>query len=245
MKQFRIQLVIAFIVLICGVSLMGVIYIVFNKPAVAVNPGVVVTHPSPFAMPHIPYHSVGRMRTAGTASVPMLRSEIHGTPAPSLPSNVAMPVWTSSSAKIHTSGSGIGSSSSPGAPVATGRRSSQYRGIQPSTAAVAMPMTTFIAMADVRMVAAPAAQEAPQMAKMASVRNAPPPPNPTDLEEENQLVEHPLCPIGDAVIPLLLLAIGWGIYKRKKDPTNMSVMRTRCERYTQTNDPPESGSFVV
>ena len=51
MKRFRIQLVIALVVLICGVSLMGLIYILFNKPEVYVNPGVIVTQPSPVSSP--------------------------------------------------------------------------------------------------------------------------------------------------------------------------------------------------
>ena len=41
MKRFRIQLVIALVVLICGVSLMGLIYILFNKPEVYINPNYI------------------------------------------------------------------------------------------------------------------------------------------------------------------------------------------------------------
>ena len=54
MKRFRIQLVWALIVLICGVSLMGMVYLVFNKPEVYINPGIVVTQPSPVAEPAAP-----------------------------------------------------------------------------------------------------------------------------------------------------------------------------------------------
>ena len=60
MKRFRIQLVWALIVLICGVSLMGLIYIVFNKPEVYINPGIVVTQPSPVAEPAAPLGSITR-----------------------------------------------------------------------------------------------------------------------------------------------------------------------------------------
>ena len=42
MKRFRIQLVWAAIVLICGVSLMAAVYLLFNKPEVYINPGIVV-----------------------------------------------------------------------------------------------------------------------------------------------------------------------------------------------------------
>ena len=41
MKRFRIQLVWAVIVLICGVSLMGLVYILFNKPEVYISPGII------------------------------------------------------------------------------------------------------------------------------------------------------------------------------------------------------------
>jgi hypothetical protein len=50
MKKFRIQLVIAAVVFVCGVSLCGLIYIIGNKPAMYVNPGV-VSAPSPTASP--------------------------------------------------------------------------------------------------------------------------------------------------------------------------------------------------
>ena len=59
------------------------------------------------------------------------------------------------------------------------------------------------------------------MAQMA-VRKAPPPPNPGgNLKEENQLVPHPECPVGDALLPLLLLAMAYvGARSFRKDATN-------------------------
>ena len=74
-----------------------------------------------------------------------------------------------------------------------------------------MPMTHFSALASVRQIAQPEASEAPQMAAMASapIRHTPGPPNPPDpLDEEHQLIEHP---IGDAVLPLSLLLIGYAL----------------------------------
>ena len=57
MKRFRIQLVWAAIVLICGVSLMAAVYLLFNKPEVYINPGIVVTSPAPTASPVSPVTS--------------------------------------------------------------------------------------------------------------------------------------------------------------------------------------------
>ena len=223
MKQFRIQLVIAFIVLICGVSLMGLIYIVFNKPYVPVNPGVVVSHPSSLGAPYLPSRSGNRSRIRSSSTAHYMQNMKR---TQSIESTVTMPatrtysLWSLSSAKISNSGSGTGGNIAYPAPASTGSRSSGQRGIHASSVSVTMPMTTFVAMADVRMVAAPAAQEAPQMAQMA-VRKAPPPPNPGgNLEEENQLVPHPECPVGDALLPLLLLAMAYvGARSLRKDAT--------------------------
>lgn len=217
MKQFRVQLVIAFVVFLCGISLMGLIYIIFNKPYVPINPGVVVSHPSPVAAPHLPMRTSSRVRveTPAVPHIQGIRNESRIESTVSLPATGSYSLWTLSSAKISDSGSGIGSSAGYVAPASTGKHSSAQRGISTTSMSVTMPMTTFVAMASARTVAAPAASEAPQMAKMASAHNAPPPPNPGGLDEEHQLIEH-LYPIGDAVLPLLILAMGWILYKRKK-----------------------------
>ncbi len=216
MKQFRTQVVIALIVLVCGVSLMGLVYLVYGKPFVEINPGVVVRHSSPVAAPHLPLRSGTRMRTTRAAHQSVPRNGVRVESTVSLPTGANMSILLLSNAKIHNSGSGVGSSGSFYAS-SSSHRGSQRRGVQAAASGVTMPMTTFVAMASARSVAAPEAAEAPRMAKTASMRNAPPPPpNPTDLEEDDRLVEHPLCPVGDAVLPLLLLAMGWGIYKREK-----------------------------
>ena len=74
MKSFRIQLLIAGIVALCGFSLMGVIYIVFGKQDVVINPGVVVCSPSPISMPATPMRTHGRM---------LHTTAVQSSPAPS------------------------------------------------------------------------------------------------------------------------------------------------------------------
>ena len=94
----------------------------------------------------------------------------------------------------------------------TTSHSSASRGINYS-GSITMPMTTFVAMASVRQVAQPEATEAPQMA--APIRKAPGPPQPPGpLPEDNQLIEHPE-PVGDAVWLLMLLALAFGIVRKK------------------------------
>ena len=69
MKRFRIQLVIALVVLICGISLMGVVYLVFNKPEVYINPGVIVTQPSPVSSPRSAFPAFMKFAIAWLFSV--------------------------------------------------------------------------------------------------------------------------------------------------------------------------------
>ena len=44
-KWFRKRMVLALVVFICGIALMGLVYIVNNKPYVYINPGIVTTAP--------------------------------------------------------------------------------------------------------------------------------------------------------------------------------------------------------
>ena len=210
MKRFRIQLVWALIVLICGVSLMGMVYLVFNKPEVYINPGIVVTQPSPVAEPAAPLAPRG-----GSAPQSMfhhtLYSYTYHSPETNSFTGTGKGLYLHSSAEVRSVGGG-----GNGAWAAAGTSgSSSSRGIiyTQSTGAT-MPMTSFVAVASTRQVSQPEAQEAPQMARMASPKRAPGPPNPPGpLPGEQQLVEHP---IGDAVLPLLLLAIGYMVYRRKR-----------------------------
>lgn len=213
MKRFRIQLVWAAIVLICGVSLMAAVYLLFNKPEVYINPGIVVSSPAPTASPVSPVtsrHMAGSyspFRHAGYG----YSSSYHASSAAS-PMPAGRGLYLHSSAEVHSVGGGgsgtIGLASSG---------SGSSRGISYTQGGgVTMPMTSFLAVASTRQIAQPEAQEAPQMARMASPRRAPGPPTITDLEEgqeNHQLVE---TPVGSTAIPLLLFAIGYIVYRRKR-----------------------------
>ena len=90
---------------------------------------------------------------------------------------------------------------------------SSSRGITTGGGSVAMPVTTLVSVASSRQMAQPEAQEAPEVAHVLA-RKAPGPPNiDGPLPDENQLVEQP---IGNAVWPLLLLAIGYAAYRQDK-----------------------------
>lgn len=175
MKRFRIQLVWALIVLICGVSLMGMVYLVFNKPEVYINPGIVVTQPSPVAEPAAPLAPRG-----GSAPQSMFHhtsySYTYHSPETNSFTGTGKGLYLHSSAEVHSVGGG-----GNGAWAAAGSSGSgSSRGIiyTQSTGAT-MPMTSFVAVASTRQVSQPEAQEAPQMARMASPKRAPGPPNPT------------------------------------------------------------------
>lgn len=203
MKKFRIQLVIAAVVFVCGVSLCGLIYIIGNKPAVYVNPGVVST-PSPTASPVHPV-SPSYGKPYGLH---------HGSTLPSVSSTAHPHAWSGASYRLFETSSAtvksIGGGGGYG--IATTSHGSSSRGIITSSGNVAMPVTTFVSVASSRQMAQPEAQEAPEVAQVLA-RKAPGPPNPTDpLDEQHQLVEQP---IGNALIPLLLLAIGYAAYKQK------------------------------
>lgn len=204
MKGFRIQLLIAFIVLVCCVSLIGLIYMISAKPVTYVTPGV-VSVPSPVATPMRPVYSAAKI----SAHSSMMHHSPYTVPTLShTPSSAAATssfgLYMTSSAEVHSVGGGGGIG------IVTTSQSASGHGIN-HNGAVGMPVTNFVALAASRQIAQPEAQEAPQMASMASspVRRAPGPPNPPGpLPEDHQLVEHPL---GDAVLPMLLCAAVYGV----------------------------------
>ena len=204
MKRFRIQLVIALVVLICGISLMGVIYLVFNKPEVYINPGVIVTQPSPVSAPIQP------IRTSSS----LLRSDypysytMYPQPYATAPQATIQPshgLFMTSSAQVQHVGGGTNYG------MATTSGTQTQRGISYSMTTV----TSFATFAmNSRQVAAPEAMNAPEMAKLVSEPNrAPGPPTPPGpLDPEHQL------PVGS---PLVLVVMA-GLYaatvrKRKED----------------------------
>lgn len=212
MKRFRIQLVIAGIVFICGVSLMGLVYILFNKPEVYINPGIVVSAPSPVAMPVQPTWlrspMFARPGSHSYSTQPIMKHQ-HSSPA--MPSYTGG-LYMTSGAQVHSIGGGGGN----GYGIATTSGGSSGRGIRSTASSVAMPATTFIALASQRRIAEPAASEAPQMARLASRPfHAPGPPSgPVQPGQGgHQLVESP---VGGAVIPLILFALGYIVYRRKR-----------------------------
>ena len=205
MKAFRIQILIALLVLICGTALMGIIYIVFSKPEVYVNPGVVVSKPSPVSMPVQP------MRMS---SYSLLHNTVHPysipiaprTTAPTAAMQPSRGLYTTSSAHVQTVGGGAGHG------IATTSGGSAQRGISYTTNTV----TTFATFAANRQVAAPEAQRAPEIATLASgPRRAPGPPTTTDLQEKDQLVEH--SPVGTPLVLALMAGVYAIVRKRKED----------------------------
>ena len=106
MKRFRIQLVIALVVLICGVSLMGVVYLVFNKPEVYINPGVIVTQPSPVSSPVQPIRSSSGILRDYPYSYTM--SPMPYATAPKAAMQPSRGLYATSSAQVHEAGGGTG-----------------------------------------------------------------------------------------------------------------------------------------
>ena len=206
-KEMRRHIVLAIVVAVCGVSLMGLVYIINNKPYIPINPGI-VTAPSPVAEPARP--SVERSIIVSRATqhqsyVPMTQYDV-------MASSTAMPsyhgLYTTSSAQVQHVGGGYGGG------IGMVQQTSSSRGI--SYSGGTMPITTFLSMASAREVSQPGAKEAPMMAHVAGgPRHAPGPPNPGggELPGDHQLVEHP---IGDALIPLMLMALLYIIKKTRK-----------------------------
>jgi len=199
MKKFRIQLVIAVVVFVCGVSLCGMIYIVGNKPAVYVSPGI-VSAPSPIASP------VQQVRPpfikpysghSGYATHPVSpMAHQHSW------SGASYRLYETSGATMKSIGGGGG-----GYGIAMTSHGSSSRGITTSGGSVSMPVTTFVSVASSRQMAQPGAQEAPEVAHVLA-RKAPGPPNTGDdpLDPSHQL------PIGAPWI-LALMAIGYAAYR--------------------------------
>ena len=214
MKHIRIQIIIALIVLACGVSLIGAVYRILNSPETLIAPGKVVTSSSPVAAPV--QSNVPRM---DYVSMPLMYRISYAMPMKNYQTPVAAMqsiggIYTTSSAHVHA----VGGGSNGGYTIATTSHNSSSKGISDNGQTI-MPMTNFLTLASSRQIAQPEAQEAPLMAQMTSgPRRAPGPPNiDGPLPEDNQLVEHPL---GDAMWPLLVLAMGYIavniLYRRKR-----------------------------
>lgn len=190
-KRFRIQLLVAGIVLICGVALMGLVYLFFNKPEVYVSPGIVSNSPS--------LNSV-QLNTSSSPSRMTIYSRIKPYYPPQYPPRrpeapmTSMHIWTTSSQTTHDVGGGFSWG------LYATNHTSPSRGITTATGNT-MPMGTFAALASSRPMAQPEAQEAPMMAQLSvAPKRAPGPPNVDDLTEEHQLY------LGDGHCFLLLLA---------------------------------------
>lgn len=199
-QQTRIRLVLAGVVLICGVSLMALVYLIINKPVTEVKPTIVVSTPSPVAVPVMNNQNMLFRRD---------RFSIHYTPYNATnpyrwgasSSQTPLKVYTTSSGTVHSVGGGGNGAVYT---FATTPHSSQ-RGIQQQGV---VPVTTFVAMASSRQVSAPAAEEAPQMAHLVSYdpRRAPGPPDlgGDDLPGDHQLVE---TPVGNGILIMFLFAL--------------------------------------
>ena len=210
MKSFRVQLLVALLVVICGISLMGLIYIVFGKPEVTINPGVVVSSPSLVSAPIMQVRSSRNFSSRGVAHPYNVTANTISTPtaAPTMPMQTIGNVYESRKAQVHAVGGGAAYRTEQA------NNYAQQRGIQQTAV---MPMTTFIAMASVRQVAAPAATEAPAMAKLTSGPNrAPGPPTTGNLNENDQLVEHSM-PVGNmSILTIFALMYILRIYRKTK-----------------------------
>ena len=204
MKRFRIQLVIALVVLICGVSLMGVVYLIFNKPEVYVNPGVIVTQPSPVSSPVQPLRSSSGILRDYPYSYTM--SPVPYATVPKAAMQPSRGLYATSSAQVHDVGGGAGYV------IATTSGAQAQRGINYTTTTV----TTFATFAsNSRKVAAPEALSAPEMASLVSApHRAPGPPDIGELDPDHQLVEHP---IGSPLVLVLMAGLYAVVRKRKED----------------------------
>ncbi len=212
-KKFRKQLIWAGVVFVLSISLMSAIYILGNKPYVYINPGITMSAPSPVGVPYHPggfsYGSTGLGRHA--VSTPYSMSA-----QPSMSENSSFGgIYLTSNAQVHSVGGGGGMA------MTASHNSSSRRNVVSGGGAAAMPISSFIALASTRQVAPPAAEEAPQMAKLAP-RHAPGPPQPPGgggggLPEDYQLVEHP---IGEpwilAIMAALYALARFMFFKRRK-----------------------------
>lgn len=207
MRSTRVKWVIALAVAVSGIWFMGVMYVLTYKPDVYVAPGNVGAN-LPAAAPSVPTISTYKP----SLSRNIYRPAQYGAPRPQRPAvpMQSMRIRTTSSAQVYSIGGGGGGNS--GGAGASGGSSS--RGIVYSTASVAMPQTSFLAMASTRQMAEPEASEAPSMASTVGPRRAPGPPT-GEPPSEHQITEQP---VGDAVLPLMLLLMaycGYIFYRRK------------------------------
>ena len=210
MKQFRIQLLIAFVVFLCGSALIGAIYILSTKDVSIAKPGQVVSvsRPSPVAKPSLPNRLALRSKLIHHVHSPYTTHTPANTPITPMQSVHGQGLYTTSSAQVTTVGGGGHAS----VPFTITHSSSR----QAPNQQVVMPTTNFLALASTRSVAAPGATDAPQMASLASApRRAPGPPVITGpLDQEEQLIEK--LPIGKSWIMLLLVAAYACLLARKK-----------------------------
>lgn len=206
MKGLIIRVGIALVVLAAGFTFLRAIYLVVTSKFDKTNvPCVAVSSPSPVALPaHRAFSRTGRISWRETYQDRSSGGNTSQFPCASM--SPSQGLFATSRAQVHIIGGGGGA-----AYAANSSGNTSSRGISYGAGGVTMPMTHFSALASARKVSQPEASEAPQMAAMASspIRHAPGPPNPPDpLDEEHQLVEHP---IGDAVLPLSLLLIGYAL----------------------------------
>lgn len=210
MKQFRIQLLIAFVVFLCGSALIGAIYILSTKDVSMAKPGQVVSvsRPSPVAKPSLPNRLALRSKLIRNVHSSYTTHTPANTPITPMQSVHGQGLYTTSSAQVTTVGGGGHAS----VPFTITHSSSR----QAPNQQVVMPTTNFLALASTRSVAAPGATDAPQMASIASApRRAPGPPVITGpLDQEEQLIEK--LPIGKSWIMLLLVAAYACLLARKK-----------------------------
>lgn len=210
MKQFRIQLLIAFVVFLCGSALIGAIYILSTKEVSMAKPGQVVSvsRPSPVAKPSLPNRLALRSKLIRHVHSSYTTHTPTNTPITPMQSVHGQGLYTTSSAQVTTVGGGGHAS----VPFTISHSSSR----QAPNQQVVMPTTNFLALASTRSVAAPGAADAPQMASLASApRRAPGPPVITGpLDQEEQLIEK--LPIGKSWIMLLLVAAYACLLARKK-----------------------------
>ena len=108
MKQFRIQLLIAFVVFICGSALIGAIYILSTKDVSVAKPGQVVSvsHPSPVAKPSLPNRTVLRSNLIRHVHSSYSAHTSANTPNAPMQSVRGKGLYTTSSAQVTTVGGG-------------------------------------------------------------------------------------------------------------------------------------------
>lgn len=210
MKQFRVQLLIAFVVFLCGSALIGAIYILSTKEVPIAKPGQVVSvsHPSPVAKPSLPNRAILRSAPIHHRHVSYAAHTSAHAPTMSMQSVQGKGLYTTSSAQVTTVGGGGNASMLYTVSHSHSRQTHNQQ--------VAVPTTNFLALASTRSVAAPGASDAPQMASLASApRRAPGPPDINGpLDRENQLIEK--LPIGKPWVMLLMIVAYACVLARKK-----------------------------